>query len=144
MFLFCFWFCFVFWLFFCICGFLNCFEAKPHCNKLLAMPLEMVVEMSQSLVLVRQPTRAGHMGRIMVGHSTLVTSRLLIYDKQTMVHENDSPQPCKVIERYYKLFTIRKLPNWMGHLNACHQDNTPQTIIPLPHMELVSHMKCQP
>ena len=43
-----------------------------------------------------------------------------------MLHVYDSPQPLKVSERYYKVYAIRK---FMGHVLACHQDNTPQTII---------------
>ena len=30
----------------------------------------------------------------------------------------------------------------MGHLIACHQDNTPQAIIPFLHVVPVSHTKC--
>lgn len=32
----------------------------------------------------------------------------------------------------------------MGHLITSQQDNTPKTIIPSPHMILVSHTKCEP
>ena len=32
----------------------------------------------------------------------------------------------------------------MGHLITCEQDNTPQTIVPLPHVIHVSRTKCQP
>ena len=35
-------------------------RAKLHCNELLDMPLEMVFEMSQSLALVEQLRRIGH------------------------------------------------------------------------------------
>ena len=41
-----------------------------------------------------------------------------------MEHENDQPQPSKVIERYYKICIIEKLSYWMGYMIACHQDNT--------------------
>ena len=93
--------------------------------------------MSHILVSVRQPTRIGHMWRIIIGHSTLATSYLLIYNKHR-VHEYESPQPFKVIQRYYKICTTRKLPTWMGHFTSCHQDK------PLLHMVPVSHTKCQP
>ena len=43
---------------------------------------------SQSVALVGQPTRIRCVWRIIIGDSTLVTCRLLIYDKH-MVHEND-------------------------------------------------------
>lgn len=33
----------------CIVALLNCFDARRHCNKLLALPFEMAFEMSQSL-----------------------------------------------------------------------------------------------
>lgn len=81
--------------------------------------------------------RFGHIWRIIVGHSNLATSHLLIYNKHT-VHT----QPFKVIEKYYKVCTIRKLPHWVDHLNTCHQDNTPQTVISLPHVVPISHTKC--
>jgi hypothetical protein len=48
----------------------------------------------------------------------------------------------KVVVRYYKICTMKKLPSWMGHLIDCEQDNTLQTIIPSSHMALVSHTKC--
>ena len=65
----------------------------------------MLFEMSQSLVSVEQPTRIGHMWRIIIGHSNLVTSQLLIYDEHT-VHENNPPLYFKAIERYYKICAI--------------------------------------
>ena len=64
------------------------FEAKPHCNDFLAMPFEMVFEMNQSLALVEQLARIGHMWGIIIGHSTLPTIHLLMYNK-LMIHEND-------------------------------------------------------
>lgn len=45
-----------------------------HCDELLGMPFEMVYEISQSLPFVGQPTRNGHMGKILIGHRTLMTS----------------------------------------------------------------------
>ena len=86
---------------FCIVDFLNFFEAKPHCNELLALPCEIIFEINQSLAFVRQPTRIGHVWRIIIAHNTLVTTPLLIYNKH-MVHENNPPPPFKVIERYHK------------------------------------------
>lgn len=44
-----------------------------------------------------------------------------------------------LIERFYKICTIRNLSNCMGHLITSKQDNNPQTIIPLPLMVHVSH-----
>ena len=85
----------------------------------------MVFEMSHSLALVREPTRIGHVWRIIQWHSVLITNHLLIYNKH-IVHENDLPHPFKVIERYHKICAIKKLPYWMGHLITSHQNNTPK------------------
>lgn len=61
-----------------------------------------------------------------------------------MAHENISPQLFKVIERGYKICTICKLHNWMGHLIAWHKENTTQTIKPLPLVVPIIHAKCRP
>ena len=67
--------------------------------------------MSQSLVLVGEPTRIAHVWRIIdIGHHTHVISHWMIYNKH-MVHGNDQPQPFKVIERNYKIWKIISLPN---------------------------------
>ena len=135
----------------CICTFCmfveswDCVEAKLHCNELLALPFETASEMSQSLASIGQPTTLAHMWRIIEGHNTLVTSPLLICN-QHMVNENDEPQPFKVFERYYKMSTIKKSPNWTGHLITCHQYTHPpeKKKKPLPHMVPVSRIECQP
>ena len=44
---------------YCIEDLENCFEAKPHRKEFLALTLEIVFEMSQSLASVKQPTRIG-------------------------------------------------------------------------------------
>ena len=48
----------------------------------------LVYEMRQSLALVKQLTRIGHVWRIIIGQSTLATSRLVIYNKY-IVDENE-------------------------------------------------------
>jgi hypothetical protein len=93
-------------------------------------------EVSHRLTFVKQPTRIEHMWRIITWHSTLATSCLLIYEKH-MVHENNSPQPFKVLQRYYKMCITRK-PTWMGRLTSYGRDK------PLLHVIHVSHTKCQP
>ena len=66
----------------------DCFEDEPHCNELLALFFDMVFEMSQSSASIGQPTRIGHVWRIIIGHSILATNNLLIYNKH-MVHEDN-------------------------------------------------------
>ena len=55
---------------FCIVALWNCFEVEPHCNELSVRPFELIFETSQSLALVGQPPRIGHVWRIIRGHST--------------------------------------------------------------------------
>ena len=69
-------------------GLMKCFQVKSHCNELLPLPFETIFEMSQSLPLVGQPSVIGHVCMVIIGHNTLATSHLLIYDKH-MVYENN-------------------------------------------------------
>lgn len=66
------------------CGFMMFFEGKPHSNELLALRFEM----SLALASVNQPTRIGHVWRIIIQDSTLATSCLLKFYKY-MVYEMD-------------------------------------------------------
>ena len=69
-------------------GLMKCFQVKSYCNELLPLPFETIFEMSQSLPLVGQPSVIGHVCMVIIGHNTLATSHLLIYDKH-MVYENN-------------------------------------------------------
>jgi hypothetical protein len=118
---------------FCSVEFLNYFETTPHCNASLALHFEIVLEMSQSLASTRHPTRLGHVWRIIIGCNTFVTSHLLIYNKH-MVHENGLAQRCKAIEKYYKIYTIRELPNWYDQFNYLSPRQSPP---PLPTIKII-------
>lgn len=96
------------------------------------------------MLYIKQPTTIGHMWRITRGHNTLETNPLLICNLH-VVHENDEPQPSKVFERYYKMSTFKKLPNWTGHLITCHQyTHPPKQENPCYTWVPVSHTECQP